>query len=311
MPENKIHLLPPHLINQIAAGEVVERPASVVKELVENSIDAGAKNIRIEIENGGLNLIKVIDDGCGMSRADAEQSILQHATSKILEDADLEKISTLGFRGEALASISSVSDFSLLTKDADSLAGTLLEMQSTGVQLSESSAAKGTVISVRNLFQKIPARKKYLKTTVTEFNHIVDLFFEFCLAYPNIFWKLVHNNKTVYQFPIATLLQRIGDVLGDEIAKNLIEIDIKLIDIHVHGYIGKPQIARNNRKLQYLCINNRPVHEFIVAKQVKDAFGTLLPRDLYPVYILNLQIDTDKVDVNVHPRKWFIAPSIR
>ena len=216
---------------------------------------------------------------------------------------DLENINTLGFRGEALASISSVSQFSLLTKDNDSLAGTLLEMKESGLQMSDSSAAKGTVISVRNLFHNVPARRKYLKTPITEFNHIVDLFFEFCLAYPNIFWKLTHNNKTTYQFPCANLLQRIGDVLGDEITKNLIEIDVKLNDIHVHGYVGKPQIARNNRKLQYLYINSRPVHEFIVAKQIKDAFGTLLPRDLYPVYILSLNVDTDKVDVNVHPRK--------
>lgn len=303
MSESKIHLLPQHLINQIAAGEVVERPASVVKELVENSIDAGAKTIRIEIENGGLNLIKVVDDGCGMSREDAEKSILQHATSKISADIDLENINTLGFRGEALASISSVSQFSLITKDDDSLAGTLVEMTDAGLRMSDSSAARGTVIAVRNLFHNVPARRKYLKTAVTEFNHIVDLFFEFCLAYPNIFWKLTHNNKTIYQFPGTTLLQRVGDVLGDEITKNLIEIDVKINDIHVHGYVGKPQVARNNRKLQYLYINSRPVHEFIVAKQIKDAFGTLLPRDLYPVYILSLDVAPGVVDVNVHPRK--------
>jgi len=303
MSEIKIKLLSPELVNQIAAGEVVERPASVVKELVENSIDAGAKNIRIDIENGGLNLIKITDDGCGMSRPDAENSIVQHATSKIADENDLANILTLGFRGEALASISSVSRFYLITKDKDSLAGTKLTYGENGLNIEDSSASQGTVISVQDLFYNVPARRKYLKTAVTEFNHIADLFFEYSLAYPEIGWKLSHNNKLIYQFAGADIFQRVGDVLGDEVAKNLIRIDLKLNDILIQGFIGKPQIARNNRNLQYLYINKRPVREFIISKQIKDAFGTLIPRDLYPVFILNLEVGNDRVDVNVHPRK--------
>ncbi|KKQ78813.1 MAG: mismatch repair protein MutL protein, partial [Parcubacteria group bacterium GW2011_GWC2_38_7] len=300
---NKIKLLSPDLINQIAAGEVVERPASVVKELVENSIDAGATNITVEIENGGLNLIRIVDNGCGMSREDAGKSILQHATSKISSQDDLFNIKSLGFRGEALASIAAVSEFSLITKDEESLAGTNLEFKNNEQTINDIGCSRGTTIVVNNLFYNIPARRKYLKTTVTEFGHIVDLFLSYCLAYPQINWKLMHHGKPVYQFQASIDVQRVSDVLGREIADNLLPIDIKLNEIHLSGFIGKPQIARNNRKIQYLFINNRPVNEFIVAKQIKDAFGQLIPRDLYPVYILNLKINNEKIDVNVHPRK--------
>jgi len=300
---SKIKLLTPELINQIAAGEVVERPASVVKELVENSIDAGAINITVEIENGGLNLIRIVDNGCGMTREDALKSILQHATSKISSQDDLFNIQSLGFRGEALASIAAVSEFSLVTKDEESLAGTHLEFINQEQKVNDIGCSRGTTIAAKNLFYNIPARRKYLKTAVTEFGHIVDLFLSYCLAYPQLNWKLVHHSKPVYQFQLSSLEQRISDVLGREIADNLLPIDIRLNEIQVSGFIGKPQIARNNRKIQYLFINNRPVNEFIVAKQVKDAFGSLIPRDLYPVYILNLKIDNDRIDVNVHPRK--------
>lgn len=281
----------------------MERPASVVKELVENSVDAGAKNITIEIENGGLNLIRITDDGFGMNRADATLSVAQHATSKIGSEEDLYKIKTLGFRGEALASICSVSDFSLTTKDFDSIAGTLVENKNNQIQISDIGCPVGTSISVKNLFYNVPARLKYLKTTVTEFNHIVDLFLNYCLAFPAISWKLLHNNKIVYHFPAATLDQRIADVLGEEISGQLLSVDNELSGISLNGYIGKPQIGRNNRHLQYLFVNGRPVNEFIIAKQIKDSYLTLLPRDIYPVYILNLKVDNEKVDVNVHPRK--------
>ncbi|MBU1132578.1 DNA mismatch repair endonuclease MutL [Patescibacteria group bacterium] len=303
MSESRINILAPHLVSQIAAGEVVERPASVVKELVENSIDAGAKNIVMEIENGGLNLIKIVDDGIGMNREDAEKSIIQHATSKLSNESDLYKISTLGFRGEALASISAVSEFELLTKDDESVAGTSISVKSNEVCVNDAGCAKGTSISVKNLFYNIPARKKYLKTAITEFNHIVDLFFNYCLAFPEISWKLMHNNKVIYHFPPAAWIQRINDVLGEEIIKNLLQIDLKLNGIVINGYIGRPQISRNNRKLQFLFINNRPVNEFVVSKQIKDAYSTLISKDLYPVYLLNLEIDPEKIDVNVHPRK--------
>lgn len=298
-----IKLLNQDLINKIAAGEVVERPASVVKELVENSIDAEAENITIEIENGGLNLIKVVDDGCGMTREDAELSIQQHATSKINSVDDLYDIQSLGFRGEALASISSVSSFELITKNPESVAGTQVLVQNGKVQVSEIGSPNGTCVKVAELFYNVPVRQKYLKTAVTEFNHIVDLFLRYALTFPELNWKLVHNNKPVYQFSKTDLESRIHDVLGEEISTNLIKVDCVLNELQINGYIGKPQIARNNHKLQYLSINKRPVNEYIVAKQVKDAFTTLMPREMHPVFIFNIDINNEKVDVNVHPRK--------
>ncbi|MBT5337870.1 DNA mismatch repair endonuclease MutL [Candidatus Falkowbacteria bacterium] len=298
-----IKVLPQDLINKIAAGEVVERPASVVKELVENSLDAGATNVQVEIENGGINLIKITDDGSGMNKEDAELSIVQHATSKIGSQEDLFNIGSLGFRGEALASISSVSEFCLISKTSDSVAGTKVTVENGQVKTEQSGAADGTSVEIRNIFYNVPARQKYLKTAVTEFNHVVDLFLNYCLAYPEVTWKLIHNNKVVYQFPSARQFQRIADCLGDEVAGNLIEVDLKLNNVSVKGFIGKPQIARNNRKLQYLFVNQRPVNEYIVAKQIKQAYTTLLSKELHPVYILNLKIENEKIDVNVHPRK--------
>jgi DNA mismatch repair protein MutL len=298
-----IKILSKELINQIAAGEVVERPASAVKELMENSLDAGAKNISVEIENGGINLIKITDDGVGMNREDALLSIAEHATSKLASVDDLYNIKTLGFRGEALSSIAAVSEFNLITKTNESIAGTQVSVKNGEVLAGEVGSAVGTSITIKNIFFNIPARKKYLKTAVTEFNHIVDLFLNYCLAYPNVGWKLAHNGKLVYQFPGGASRQRVADVLGDEISENLFEIDTKLNGLGVNGYFGKPQIARNNRKLQYLFVNGRPVNEFIAAKNIKDAFGSLIPRDYYPVYVLNLAVDPEFVDVNVHPRK--------
>lgn len=299
----KINILSQDLINQIAAGEVVERPASVVKELVENAIDAGANDITIEIENGGLSLIKVIDNGCGMDRQDAEKSILQHATSKLVSIDDLHKISSMGFRGEALASIASVSQFRLVTKDEQSLAGTEVLVDNNITKINDIGCATGTSVEIRDLFINIPARRKYLKTSVTEFNHVVDLFLNYSLIYPDYNLKLMHNGKPVYNFPATYWEQRLADVLGEELISELLPLDMKLNEIHIKGFIGKPQVSRNNRKLQYLYINKRPVNEFIVAKRIKDAYTTLIPKDLYPVYILDLNVNTEKVDVNVHPRK--------
>lgn len=300
---SKIKLLSQDLINQIAAGEVVERPASVVKELVENSIDAAAQSITIQIENGGLQKIKVMDDGIGMDRDDAILSVKQHATSKINSQNDLFSIGTMGFRGEALASISSISKFRLITKKHGEVKGTEIQVDEPGVTVRDVGTPEGTSIEISELFYNIPARRKYLKTAVTEFNHITDLFLNFCLAYPQINWKLFHNNKPVYQFPKTNIEQRIFDVLGSDISRNLIKINYDMNGVNVVGFIGKPQVARNNRKLQYLFINNRPVNEYIIAKQVKDSFATLIPHNLYPVFILNIQVDLEKVDVNVHPRK--------
>lgn len=299
-----IKILPQELINQIAAGEVVERPASVVKELIENSLDAQADSIEIEIQNGGLNLIKVTDNGIGMSQKDAKLSVCQHATSKINCVDDLFKIASLGFRGEALASISAVSEFSLRTKLANELCGIEIKVMDKTIQENEIGCPGGTAVEVKNLFYNIPARKKYLKTAVTEYNHIVDLFINFCLAHSDVSWKLIHNNKTVYHFAkVAELKDRIYEVLGEQVAKNLLTVDYNAVEMKVGGFVGQPQIARNNRKLQYLFVNGRQVNDYIISAKVKDAFGQHIFHNLYPVYILFLQIDSQKVDVNVHPRK--------
>lgn len=301
---NKINILSQDLINQIAAGEVVERPASVVKELVENSLDAGAKNITIEIENGGINLVQVSDDGSGMSAEDARLSIVQHATSKIGNLNDLFNIGTLGFRGEALASISSVSHFQLITRRVQDQAGTELTFDEQQMSIASIGCPIGTTVKVKNLFYNVPARQKYLKTAVTEFNHIVDLFINYALAFPKVGWKFLHNGRMVYHFPPVTDSQiRIMEVLGKEIATQLIPCNINAVEMKLDGFIGRPQIARNNRRLQFLFVNGRPVNEFIIAKRIKDAYDTLLPNNLFPVYILNLIVDPQKVDVNVHPRK--------
>lgn len=299
-----IKILPQDLINQIAAGEVIERPASVVKELVENSLDAGARAIVLEIENGGLSLIKVVDDGSGMDRADAVLSVAQHATSKITSVDDLFKINTFGFRGEALASISSVSDFTLITKKSDSLVGTQVTVKDNKTTVSEVGCPTGTTVIVRDLFYNIPARKKYLKTAVTEYNHIVDLFLNYVVVHQNINWKLIHNNKVVYNFAVnGVWLNRLFEVFGKEISEHLLEVKHAAVGLNIKGFIGKPQIARNNRKLQYLFVNSRPIQDFIAARQIRDAYGSLLMNNLYPVCVLNLEIEPRYVDVNVHPRK--------
>ena len=209
----KIKILSKDLINKIAAGEVVERPASVVKELVENAIDAGSRQIIIEVKNGGIDLIQVTDDGSGMVREDAILSIKEHATSKLASQDDLFKIGTLGFRGEALSSISSVSDFTLVTKDEQSLSATKLILKNNVLEISQAGAPRGTCVTVENLFVNVPARRKFLKTPLTEFNAIADLFFNFCLSYPQIAWKLVNNDRVAYQFPASESFVRVADVL--------------------------------------------------------------------------------------------------
>jgi len=299
-----IKILPQELINQIAAGEVIERPASVIKELVENSIDAQAKKIIVELVNGGLKLIKVIDNGKGMTKEDVALSIQQHATSKISDAGDLFNIASLGFRGEALASISSVSEFCLYSRQPENVSATKVTVKNAQSTLEEVGSPAGTTVEVANLFYNIPARKKYLKSAVTEYNHTVDLFLNYVLAFADINWVLIHNEREVYNFSATeNLLERFEDVLGKEVCEYLLPVSFETSGIKIFGYLGKPQIARKNKKLQYLFVNERPVKEFVISKMVRDAFGQLIPRDLHPVYLLFLKIDPEKIDVNVHPRK--------
>lgn len=301
MPQ--IKKLDQDLINKIAAGEVVERPASVVKELIENSIDAQADQISLEIKNGGIDLITVQDNGNGMTAEDAKLAIERHATSKISKIEDLFNIQTLGFRGEALASISAVSQFSLETKTKDSSEGTNLQMANGLWQMDPCGCPEGTKITIKELFYNVPARKKFLKSATTEYNNILEFFTQFALINPQISFKLTHNDKLISNLPKTTdWLERIKQVLGSDIAKELIPVETKGT-VAVSGFIGKPQIARNNHKSQFVFINNRAVQDFIIAKAVKEGYGTLIPRELNPTFILNIQMPPNLVDVNVHPRK--------
>ncbi len=291
------------LINKIAAGEVVERPASVVKELMENSIDAGAEQINLEIKNGGIDLIMLQDNGSGMSKEDAKLAIERHATSKIFSLEDLFNIRTLGFRGEALASISAVSQFTLETKTKDSAEGTKLSIVNGKLSIVSYGCPEGTKITIKDLFYNVPARKKFLKSATTEYNHILELLTQFALINPQISFKLTHNNKLILNLPKTDKwLTRLKQVLGTDIANYLIPVAAKGT-VAISGFIGKPQIARNNRKAQFIFINKRIVSDFLITKAVKEGYSTLIPKELYPTFVLNIELPPDLVDVNVHPRK--------
>jgi len=301
---NNIQVLPNNIINQIAAGEVVERPASVLKELVENSLDANATDIKIYVEEGGLKGIKVIDDGVGMSAADARMAFLPHSTSKIKTLDDLENILTLGFRGEALASISSVSKVELITKQSSELSGFRIQMTGGNIENEEEAgSADGTSIYIHEIFFNTPARRKFLKTPATEMRHIVKTLTDVALANPKIKFELYHNGKQLFNLPKAnSLKERIRNLIGENFAKNGFEIYYDGI-IKVSGFVGLPQIATRRKSTQIIIVNGRPISNGTIIAAVKDAFHTAMPRELHPQFALNIKVDPTKVDVNVHPRK--------
>lgn len=305
---SEIKILSEQLRNQIAAGEVVERPASVVKELVENSIDAGGSRIVVEIIAGGTELIRVTDDGKGMSREDAELALERHATSKISEEADLHNIGTMGFRGEALASIASVSQFRLRTKKKGEVEGTEVVCNGSNVESVEAvGCPEGTQIEVKNLFYNTPARKKYLKTLGTEYRQILEALNAVALAYPGVSFSLIKDGKIVYDVPAANgeaaLLDRVRALLGKSVADEMIPVFYGGGDIQVTGLIGRPSIARSSRRAQSLFVNKRPVQNNSVAYMVRDAYGTLLMDGKKPMFVMMIEIHPKLVDVNVHPRK--------
>ena len=300
-----IKLLPENLINQIAAGEVVERPSSVVKELVENSLDAGANNIVVEVVNGGISSIKITDNGKGMSREDLELAVRRHATSKILNESDLWDISTMGFRGEALASISSVSKMTIKSKRSDDLGGTQLDCVSGEIKtIKDVGMSDGTVVEVYDLFFNTPARQKYLKKESTEFGHISSLLNTLSLANPSISFKLVHNGKTVSNFSkVDAPISRISDVFGRNTADAMIEIFYGGSEVKVDGFIGKPFLSRSTGQHQYLFVNGRPIQHYLLFNRIKAAYHSMLMEHKKPVFVLNIKIDPSLIDVNVHPRK--------
>ena len=303
MPQIKV--LPDHLINQIAAGEVVERPASVVKELLENSLDAGAKKIIVEVEAGGDALLRITDDGCGMDKDDAVLAFARHATSKISIQEDLFRINSYGFRGEAIASIASVSLMTIQTKKTGALEGTIVSAEGGQIRMVKAiGAPEGTQIEVRNLFFNTPARKKYLKNDATEYGHILSTVTSMALASPQVSFKLIHDGKTVFDLPASEdVMIRIRSLLGRDMAENLVPVFYGHSKISLTGFVGKPSIARASRLGQYLFVNGREVKSHVLSYAVKQSFYSLLPKEKYPVFILFFQIDPMYVDVNVHPRK--------
>lgn len=304
MKSLKIRQLPESLANKIAAGEVVERPASVVKELIENSIDAKSTWIKVDVEEAGLNLIRVSDNGVGMSEDDVKRSFLRHATSKIEFDTDLFHVKSLGFRGEALASISAVSKLTIKTSTGEQ-AGTKLYLEGGKViEASKSDARQGTEITVEQLFYNTPARLKYMRTIYTELGHITDLINRYALAHPHVRFEITHNNKVLFQSAGTNqLLQVIANIYGNNVARQMIPIKEETKDFKISGYICKPEVTRSSRDFITLIINGRYIKSQGLTQAVLRAYHTLLPIHRNPIVVIAIQMDPILVDVNVHPTK--------
>ncbi|MDP5273969.1 DNA mismatch repair endonuclease MutL [Chengkuizengella axinellae] len=301
----KIHILEEQIANQIAAGEVVERPSSVVKELVENSIDAGSTKIDIVIEEGGLQSIRVTDNGSGIEKEDCELAFLPHATSKISSSKDLFQIRSLGFRGEALPSISAVSKMSCITSTENTGLGYKVVNEGGVLKaVEETRASKGTDITVKELFYNTPARLKYVKTIQTELGHISDYIYRLALAYPDIRFTLTHNGKTLLQtLGNGDLLQVIAAIYGRTVAKAMIQVTGSNMDYSLSGYIAKPEMTRSNRSSISFIVNGRYIRNPFLNKAILNAYHTLLPIHRYPICVLHIQMDPTLLDVNVHPAK--------
>jgi len=299
-----IRLLPDSLANQIAAGEVVQRPASVVKELLENSIDAQATHIQLIIKDAGKTLIQVVDDGLGMSETDARMSFERHATSKIKEQEDLFRIMTMGFRGEALASIAAVAQIELKTRrNVDNL-GVQIRIEASELKSQEKTACpKGTSIAVKNLFFNVPARRNFLKSNPIEMKHILDEFQRVALAFPEVSFSLFHNETEIYNLPKGKLAQRIINIFGKNYREWLIPCQEEIPLVKVKGYIGKPEAAKKTRGEQFFFVNNRYIKHGYLHHAVMTAFQEILPKDGFPFYVIFLEIEPEHIDINVHPTK--------
>ena len=299
-----IHLLPEYLANQIAAGEVVQRPASVVKELLENAVDAGATQVQLIVKEAGKQLVQVVDDGAGMSPTDARMSLERHTTSKIRSTEDLFRIHTLGFRGEALASIAAVAQVEIRTKPRGQDTGTLLLVEGSQVSSQQPTAAPdGTSISVKNLFFNVPARRNFLKSNAVEMRHILDEFQHVALANPQIAFSLFQNDLEVFGLPAGKLSQRIVALLGNGYKEQLAACEEVTHSITVRGFVGKPEAAKKSRGDQFFFVNNRFIRSAYLNHAVLAAYEGLLPRDTHPFYVLFLELDPKSIDINVHPTK--------
>ena len=300
----KINVLAPSVFNKISAGEVVERPASIVKELVENSIDAGATEIRIEIESGGINNITISDNGCGIDKEDLVTAFLPHATSKIKDEKDLENIMSLGFRGEALASISAVSRVRLSSKTANSLTGYSISVDGGEFgAVKEIARANGTTISCSNLFFNTPVRAKFLRKPKTEEGEVTAVVERFMLAHSEIAFQYYVDGKQVYNTISCSMQDIIYSIYGKEVYDNLVAVDYEEAGFRVSGFITKPAISKSNRTYQTLFVNGRNVENYLISSCITNVYSTFLMKGRFPVYVLSLQLPPDCVDVNVHPSK--------
>ena len=299
-----IQVLPDHIANQIAAGEVVQRPASAVKELLENAIDAGADNIKLFIEDAGKSLIQVMDNGSGMSLSDARMAFERHATSKISSTDDLFAIRSKGFRGEALASIAAISKVDLKTKQADSELGTHLYMEGgKTVRQDPCQTPNGTIIRIQSLFYNVPARRKFLKSDKVELRHIYDEFERVALAHPNIHFELHHNGNRVFHLPGSPLRQRIVNVFGSKMNEKLVPVRERTDVVEISGFVVKPEFAKKSKGEQFFFVNNRFIKSGFLHHAVKAAYEQLISPDQHPAYFIFLELDPGFIDVNIHPTK--------
>lgn len=299
-----IQLLPDSVANQIAAGEVVQRPASAVKEMMENTIDAGADQIKLIVKDAGKSLIQVIDNGCGMSVTDARVCFERHATSKIRKAEDLFAIRTMGFRGEAMASIAAIAHVELRTRRHEDELGTVVEIEgSEVVQQYPDQTPAGSSISVKNLFYNIPARRNFLKSNSVELRHILDEFQRIALAHPEIFFSLHSDGNEMFHLPKETLKQRIVHLFGNSYNQRLVPVEETTTILNIKGYIGKPEFAKKTRGEQFFFVNNRFIKDPYLNHAVLNAYEDILPADMFPLYVLFIDIDPAKIDINVHPTK--------
>lgn len=299
-----IQLLPDNVANQIAAGEVVQRPSSLVKELLENAIDAGATQIRLIVRDAGKTLVQVIDNGCGMSETDARMSFERHATSKIKEAKDLFAINTMGFRGEALASIAAVAQVEMRTRRAVDELGTRIVVESSSVKTHEPcQCPTGTSIAVKNLFFNVPARRNFLKSDPVEMRHVLDEFQRVAMANPDLFFSLHHNDQEIFHLPPGNLRQRVVKIFGEMVNKKLVPVQQETDILRISGFVGKPDYFKKARGEQLFFVNKRFIKSNYLHHAVVSAYEDLLPTDAFPLYVLFLDIDPMRIDINVHPTK--------
>lgn len=300
-----IQVLDQVTIDKIAAGEVIERPASIVKELVENAIDAGATHVTIEIEEGGISLIRITDDGSGIMKEDIRNAFLRHSTSKIRTVEDLLHITSLGFRGEALSSIAAVTKVEVITKTKEAILGTRYVIEGgQELSLDEAGSSDGTTFIIRQLFYNVPARRKFLKTAMTEAGHVQDLLIRLALSHPEVAFRFLNNNQEKLRTSGSGKLKDvIYNIYGRDVASNLLELDYRQGGIHITGYLGKPLITRGNRNFETFFVNGRYVKSTMISRAVEDAYKDFMMQHKFPFVVLHFQVDTETVDVNVHPTK--------